>query len=379
MAEGAVAWLTRSDGTAGFPRGARPDKRPGYLRREPTCCVRFARMSVDTNVPPVRRATARSRRARATRAPGTAVRALALGAALLLIAAASAAAQAPTVASTTVRGPAGVRLLKPPVRVDCGDSFRIGLRFTAASRRAGVRSASARLGSRLDPLSRPRTGTGWRRVTVTPQCGRTLTLTYKIVRSGGRRAVTRRFTVTVSALAEPGQPGGPAPVAPGGTEPGGPAALPGAEQPAADGSTYETLASLRTGGPRKGQTCAQVTVDNAGRRAMGIATFCGRPELDAVFARAVTLADPFTGASRTVVGGVVDLASVASVAVEQPGAVQTLALSPAEDSPGVGGEFVAVLDGAVPTASLTLVVTRTSGEVLRFADPTTVNLRTSGT
>jgi hypothetical protein len=285
-------------------------------------------------------------------------------------------------APTRVAGPAGTQVLKPPAAaLPCNAPVRADVRFTRRSAASGVRAVTIRLGARtvtLKPGKRP----GWRRVAFAPACGATTKLSYKALRTKGRRAVTKRFQVVVApkpAQAPSTDPG----TTIGGSnqsEPGGAPQLNSAASPdpAGNPTTWQTFASVRTGGPRKGQTCAQTLADNDGARRAVYQAFCGRPERDAVFARSGTVADPHTGAQRTVVSGVAGLDLVSAVAVEGPTGRVATPLSGVEAHPGVGGEFIAVFDGSVPVSALTLVVTRSTGEELRFANPAAVNLLSAG-
>jgi hypothetical protein len=304
---------------------------------------------------------------------------------LLAVAAFPAAVQAQTQGvptPTRVAGPAGTHVLRPPAAaLPCNAPVRADVRFTRRSAAAGVRAVTVRLGARSVTV-RPGKRPGWRRVAFAPACGVTTKLSYKALRTKGRRAVTKRFGVVVAPkpvqapVTEPGTTiGGSNQSEPGGAPKLNSAASP---DPAGNPTTWQTFASLRTGGPRQGQTCAQTLADNDGARRVVYQAFCGRPEQDAVFARSGTVADPHTGAQRTVVSGVASPDLVSAVAVEGPAGRIAAALSGAEAPPGVGGEFIAVFDGSITVSALTLVVTRSTGEELRFANPTAVNLRSAG-
>lgn len=287
---------------------------------------------------------------------------------LVLIAAlagASALAVAPALAASAPRtagGPYGVGVVVPPAAVACDAELRLGVRFTKAARRAGVRQVQVRLrGTRLG-LTVPFRAGRFTTVRLSPACGTTATVEYRVTRRarGARRQATRTKRYRVRVAARPSAPTGPTGLP---QEPGGPAALPAASATDPDGvRTWVALADLRTGGSRKGQTCVQTVVDGPAGRTVSGSTFCGLPDEDAVVAAARSLD------GRTVLAGVAG-AQVGGLAVVGPFGTQALPLSAKQDASDEGGEFVAVYDGAqVAPGQLQLQATLTDGRVLTFGD-----------
>lgn len=272
----------------------------------------------------------------------------------------------------TVAGPYGVGVVAPPAALACDAELRVGVRFTRAARRAGVRLVQVRLRGTKLGLTVPFRAGRFTAARLSPPCGAAATVEYRVTRrapGAGRQATTtKRFRVQVAA--RPAAPTGPGDVP---QEPGGPAALPAASALDPDGvRTWRALADLRTSGTRRGQTCVQTVVDAPSGRTVAGTTFCGLPEEDAVVAAARTLD------GRTVLAGVAG-AQVTALAVSGPFGAQALALSAKEDASDEGGEFIAVYDGAqVAPAQLGLQATLADGRVLTFGDVRALHWRTAG-
>lgn len=299
-------------------------------------------------------------------------RRLALTALPLLAAVAPAAPAHAATAPPTVGGPFGVKIVRPAATAACDQELRLGVRFTKASARAGVRDVQVRLRGTKTSFTVPDGGRrGFTTVRLSPACGTTVTVEYRVrrraKRSRGTQTRTKRYRVAVAARTQ-------APVGPGGIpqEPGGPAPLPAATAADPDGArTWLALADLRSSGARKGQTCVQTIVDGpAGRTAAG-STFCGLPEQDAVVAAART------HDGRTVVTGVAG-PQVAALAITGPFGAQALTPASKAEASDEGGEFVAVYDGAaVAPAQLGLQVTLVGGQVVAFPDIRALHWRTA--
>lgn len=296
---------------------------------------------------------------------------LGVTAALSSLAAVAAAPASGAAAPKTVGGPYGVGVVRPPAATVCDAELRLGVRFTKASRRAGVRFVQVRLRGTKLGLTVPFKAGRFNTVRLSPPCGATATVEYRVTRRapGARRqaTTTKRFRVRVAARPA-------APTGPGGMpqEPGGPAALPAASATDPDGvRTWRAMADLRTGGTRKGQTCVQTVVDGPSGRTVAGTTFCGLPEEDAVVAAARSLD------GRTVLAGVAG-AQVTALTVSGPFGTQSLPLSAKEDASDEGGEFIAVYDGAqVAAAQVQLRATLADGRVLDFPDVRQLHWRTA--
>ena len=271
----------------------------------------------------------------------------------------------------TAAGPYGVGVVAPPSTLACDADLRLGVRFTKAARKAGVRTVQVRLRGTKLGLTVPFRAGRFTTVRLSPPCGATATVEYRVTRRapGARRQATTTKRYRVRVAARPAAPTGPGGVP---QEPGGPAELPAASSTDPDGvRTWRAMADLRTGGTRKGQTCVQTVVDGPGGRTVAGTTFCGLPDEDAVVA-AARLLD-----GRTVLAGVAS-AQVTALAVVGPFGTQALPLSSKEDASDEGGEFVAVYDAAqVGAAQLQLQATLADGRVLTFADVRALHWRTA--
>lgn len=277
---------------------------------------------------------------------------------------------APT-APKTVAGPYGVRIVKPAATAPCDGELRLGVRFTKASKRARVHEVRVQLRGTKTGFTVPFTKPTFTTVRLSPECGTTVTVEYRVRRRAkprGRTVTkTRRYRVAVAAReAAPVDPANPP------QEPGGPAALPAASAADPDGvRTWLALADLRSGSSRRGQTCVQTVVDGPAGRAMAGTTFCGLPEEDAVVAAARTID------GRTVVSGVVG-SQVTGLTISGPFGTQALAPSGKADASDEGGEIVAVYDAAaVAPAQLQLQATLADGRVLALPDIRSLNWRSS--
>lgn len=292
--------------------------------------------------------------------------------AALLAAALAAVPASAHAAPRTVAGPFGVGIVRPAATAPCDAELRLGVRFTRASVRAHVRDVRVRLRGTRTSFTVPFSGRrGFTTVRLSPACGTTVTVEYRVRRRVPRtgRTVTRTKRYRVAVAARPAAPTGP-----GGLpqEPGGPAALPAATAlDPAGARTWLALADLRSSGARKGQTCVQTIVDGPAGRVPAGATFCGLPEQDAVIAAART----FEG--RTVVTGVIGSA-VVGLTITGPFGAQALTPAAKADASDEGGEVVAVYDAAaVAPAQLGLQATLADGRVLVFSDIRALHWRTA--
>lgn len=288
--------------------------------------------------------------------------ALGAAAALALISSSGVASAAGAATPKTIAGPYGVGVVKPPAAAACDRELRLGVRFTKQARRAGVRFVQVRLRGTKLGLTVPFKAGRFSTVRLSPPCGETVTVEYRVTRRATRAkrqaTTTKRYRVAIAARPA-------APTTPGGVpqEPGGPAALPAASATDPDGvRTWRAMADLRSGGSRKGQTCVQTVVDGPAGRTVAGTTFCGLPEEDAVVAAARSLD------GRTVVAGVAGT-TVTALTITGPFGTQSLPLSAKEDASDESGEFVAVYDGAqVGPAQVQLQATLADGRVLTFPD-----------
>jgi len=149
--------------------------------------------------------------------------------------------------------------------------------------------------------------------------------------------------------------------------------------------SWHTSAARRGDGPRRGQTCLQVSQELAlqqpARRQGGnfLAPACGDLSREAVFARTVQLKPskrpstfgPLASAPRrTILAGAVDN-TVTNVAVISPAGRRELPLADA------GRAFLAVFPATVKPTDLTLEITLEDGQVRRFTNPVSVNHATT--
>ena len=272
-----------------------------------------------------------------------------------LIALATAVSAAPATAAT-VNGPAGLRISKPPAKVTCPpDWVTVSVRFTAASKRRGVRAARVvvfgGLGEPVRKTIRAKRGR-LRSARMAAPCGTTFTLRVEALRRNRKVIARRAFRITSST--GPGAPTGPS-GEPSGPPPGAQAGYPGTS------TVWTAVVDVRRSGPRDGQTCVQVSATTVDNRRLSASVFCGLLSEDPFVARTQVITDP-DGARRLVLAGAAGLAAVASVSVISPAGTQQLALSPERETPGSGGGFIAVFDSATLTVEdLTLVVTLTDG------------------
>lgn len=292
---------------------------------------------------------------------------LAAGGLAMLFAGPAAAATTPK----TVGGPYGVGVVKPAATAPCDQELRLGVRFTKASKRAGVREVRVQLRGTKTGLTVPYVKPRFTTVRLSPACGTTVTVEYRVTRKTKtmRKAAsaTKRYRVVIAARPA-------APTTPGGVpqEPGGPPPLPAASAKDPDGvRTWLALADLRSGGSRKGQTCVQTAVDSPEGRSVVGSTFCGLPEEDAVVAATTALN------GRTVVSGVVGT-QVTGLTITGPFGTQTITPSKAEDASDEAGEIIAVYDAAaVAPEQVQLQATLADGRVLTFTDIRRLNWRSA--
>lgn len=271
----------------------------------------------------------------------------------------------------TVGGPYGVGVVKPAATAPCDQELRLGVRFTKASKRAGVREVRVQLRGTKTGLTVPYVKPRFTTVRLSPACGTTVTVEYRVTRKTKtmRKAAsaTKRYRVVIAARPA-------APTTPGGVpqEPGGPPPLPAASAKDPDGvRTWLALADLRSGGSRKGQTCVQTAVDSPEGRSVVGSTFCGLPEEDAVVAATTTLN------GRTVVSGVVGT-QVTGLTITGPFGTQTITPSNSEDASDEAGEIIAVYDAAaVAPEQVQLQATLADGRVLAFTDIRRLNWRSA--
>jgi hypothetical protein len=287
----------------------------------------------------------------------------------LLVALAAAVSGAP-VSAATIKGPAGLRISKLPAKVICPpDRIALSVRFTAASKRRGVRAARivvlAGLGQSERKTIRAKRGR-LRRARMAVPCGTTFTVRVEALRRNRKVIARKAFKITSST--GPGAPTG-SPGEPSGPPPGAQAGDPGTS------TTWTAVVDVRRSGPRDGQTCVQVSATTVDNRPSGASTFCGLLSEDAVVAKTQVLTDP-DGARRLVLAGAANIATVASVSVVSPAGTQQLTLSPERETPGSGGGFIAVFDSSTITVEeLTLVVILKDGTSQSYSAPRDINRR----
>jgi hypothetical protein len=278
----------------------------------------------------------------------------------------AAVAAAPASAAPQMRGPAGLRVVRPPATVQCPpDRVTAWVRFTGASKKRGVRSArvDVRGTDARKTISAKRKGL--RRVRLAVTCGRTFTL--RITALGPKRKVLARKSFRVKA-----RPAQSAPVGDLGAPPGAQTVAPGSA------TTWTAVVDARRSGPRDGQTCVQVSATTAGNVRTSDSTYCGLLTEDPFVARTRVLNDPAGGTPRLVLSGAANITTVAGVSVVTPAGTQPLPLSPEGTVPGSGGGFIAVWDAATTRVEdLTLVVTLATGAVQSHPAPRSLNLRSA--
>jgi hypothetical protein len=274
-------------------------------------------------------------------------------------------AAAPVEAATQVRGPAGLRVVRPPATVQCPpDQVSASVRFTRASKRRGVRSARIDVrGTGVQRTLRAKRK-GLRRVRLAAPCGRSFVLRITALGRKGGVVARRSFRVTSRPAVGP-------PVGDLGVPPGASSLLPGSA------TTWTAVVDVRRSGPRDGQTCIQVSATTPDNRRTSDSIYCGLLAEDPFVARTRVLTDP-VGGSRLVLSGAANLATVSGVSVVTPTGAQQLPLSPEGTVPGSGGGFIAVWDAATTRVDdLTLVVTLNGGATQTHPAPRSINLRSA--
>lgn len=298
---------------------------------------------------------------------------------LPLVVAAAGFTSVPAALAAEVAGPAGLRIERPPTKVECPPGapsldMTVSVRFTTASARRRVRSVRVVVvGTGVTKAFAARRS-GKRSAEVAIPCGRRFTLRFE-ARDGRRKVVAKRsFAVTATKAAPDtgGDSGAGSPGA-GGGDPLASGPPPGAQsREASTGTTWTTLVDVRRTGSRPGQTCAQVSATTADNRRSVVPTYCGKLDEDPFFVRTQQATDP-DGVKRLVLAGVANQSTVASVSVNG----SELPLSaPREGQPDSGGGFVALFDPATTrTEDLTLTVTLKDGTSQSFTAPHEINLR----
>jgi hypothetical protein len=273
----------------------------------------------------------------------------------------------------SIVGPAGLRIGKLPTSITCPPAeLNVSVRFTAASKRRGVRAVRIVVrGTRVSGVPIKKTLRVKRKRVrraklLVPCCARFL-VRFEALRRGGR--VIGKRTIRLSSRLVPDRGGAPGDLT--GPPPGAQA------RPPDSTTTWTATVDERRTGTRAGQTCVQVSATTADNRRASATSFCGLLSEDPVFAKTQDITD-LDGVTRRVLAGAANVNTVASVAVLSPARLQELPLTapPAQGAPSSGAGFIALFDPATTRVEdLTLVVRLKAGTTQSHPAPRALNLR----